>query len=117
MSRRTWLKWKEIYRAAAKKSKINLKAAGGKDQFGSANMTVEEASPPDGELGISVLNGYFDNLTAAATNEKAVLDKLVETNVSLAASTAELTEKVSNIAGENWTLQQEINGLWRKLGA
>ena len=37
-------------------------------------------------MGMKDLEGYFDNLTAAATNKKLVLDQLVANNAKLAAT-------------------------------
>ena len=71
----TWDKWKTLYRMSSKKAAIKAKATGGKDLFGSANAATastdesEDMNPPMG----SNLEGYFDNLAAAAMNEKQKL--------------------------------------------
>lgn len=117
---RTWLKWKDLYRAAEKKSKIKKKAAGGKDQFGSANAATTENLPPsDSEepMGLASLEGYFDNLAAAAVNEKAVLESLVASNATLTTSNAELSATVTKLTSDVRHLQQENNALRKKTNA
>jgi hypothetical protein len=114
---RKWAKWKAMYRVAEKKSKIKIKAAGGKDQFGSANAATDETPPPDDNnepVGLPALEGYFDNLAAAAVNEKAVLETLVTTNATLTASNAELSATVTKLTNDVRHLQQENNSLRRK---
>ena len=68
----TWDKWKLLYWTAAKKAAIKAKATGGKELFRSANAATvstdesEDMNPPMG----ANLEGYFDNIAAAAMNEK-----------------------------------------------
>ena len=51
------------------------------------------------EVGMKDLEGYFDNLAAAAVNNKSVLELLVANNAKLAATNNELfaiVKKLSN---------------------
>ena len=43
---------------------------------------------------MKALEGYFDNLAAAAVNEKSVLDNLVANNTNLAATNKNLVAMV-----------------------
>lgn len=53
----------------------------------------------------SILESYFDNLASAATNDKAVLDKLVHSNATLSASNADLVTTVKKLTSKNEELQ------------
>jgi len=57
------------------------------------------------------LEGYFDNLAAAATNEKAVLDQLVANNTKLAATNATLAAAVKSLQEDMKNVRLEIQGL------
>ena len=46
--------------------------------------------------GMKSLEGYFDNLAAAAVNKKLVLEKLVTNNTKLAAANENLVAIVKN---------------------
>ena len=52
------------------------------------------------------LEGYFDNLCAAATNEKSVLEKLVAKNAKLAATNEDLVAIVKNVQLETYRLKK-----------
>ena len=90
----TWDKWKALYRTAEKKAAIKAKAMGGKDLFGSANAATastdesEDMNPPMR----ANLEGYFDNLAAAAMNEKQVLEDLVKYVSKVTTSNEALTQ-------------------------
>ena len=60
-------------------------------------------------MGLASLNRYFDNLVAAATNEKAVLEELVTNPTNLTTSNAEMAETIKNLTGENRKLHQQLN--------
>ena len=47
-------------------------------------------------VGLKALEEYFDNLAAASTNEKTVLEQLVACNAKLAATNEELVAVVKN---------------------
>ena len=62
------------------------------------------------------MEGFFDNLAAAATNEKAVLAQLTDNNTKLVNMNEELAASVKKLTNENRQLQQEINTLRRRVG-
>jgi hypothetical protein len=110
---KTWPAWKKLYRAAAKKAAIKANASGGRDQFRAAHaateMQSEDMNPPMG----SAMEGYFDNLAAAAMNEKDTLAEMVraianltESNEVINKTNAALTHQVmvlQNTKGPNNT--------------
>ena len=114
-----WDKWKAIYKSADKKAKIKHEAAGGKDQFGAAYGAEQEL--PDWGLGKTVpigikeLDGTFNNLAAAATNEKAMLEELVKSNAVLTKTNPELSATNKTPADENHNLRQEV-GILKEAG-
>ena len=62
------------------------------------------------------MEGFFDNIAAAATNDKAVLSQLADNNTKLVNINEELSASVKNLTSENRQLQQEINTLRRRVG-
>ena len=81
---KTWAAWKLVYKQAHAKARVKAQAHGGNTNFGAANSTArpQDQLPLDtqnegaGE-NINTLEGYFTNLSAAATNEKELLNQLV----------------------------------------
>ena len=69
-------------------------------------------------MGLKSLEGYFDNLAAAAsaTNGKTVLEQLVASNAKLAATNEELVAVVKKLTNENKDLQRETNRLNKRGG-
>ena len=57
------------------------------------------------------LEGYFDNLAAAAVNEKYVLGKLVANNAKLAAANKEVVTIVKKLSNEIKNLERETSRL------
>ena len=55
---------------------------------------------------LKALEGYFDKLAAAATNEKTVLGKIVASNAKLAATNRDLLAVVKFLTNENKDIQQ-----------
>ena len=89
--------------------------ADGRNQFGSANAAtsgaggnirfasnahLDETINEDTSV-LEALNGYFDNLYAATTNEKAVLAKLVANNKKLMVANEEIIIVIKKLTGEN----------------
>ena len=122
-TQQTWPKWKAHYREAAKKAKVKRMAADGAD-FGRAHQAGQVAPrpapptapdgspadvPPDEDV-TALMEGYFDNLAAAATNDKATLATLVKANAALTATNAELAHNVKE-------LQKTLTALAKKVGA
>ena len=56
------------------------------------------------------LAGYFDNLAAAATNEKAVLDQLVANNATLTTTNVKMTDAITSLQANVQMLRQEVSG-------
>lgn len=113
---------------------MKKQAAGGDDKFDGANAATEQdireqqgqgggggggakTNEESYPVGLEALNGYFDNLAAAAMTEKAVLEELVKANATLTGTNKELSGVVKKITAENWQLQQEVNNLRKKVGA
>ena len=87
---KTCAAWKIAYKQAHTKARVKAQAHGGNTKFGAANS----AAPPESQLpldaqhegageNINSLEGYFTNLSAAATNEKENLNHLVLNNTTL----------------------------------
>ena len=91
---KTWAKWKTAYKQAHEKARVKAQANDGSVKFGAANSAAcqETANPhlenqlekDGGDL--KTLEGYFDNLVAAAVNKKGVLQQLVLNNTTLSTS-------------------------------
>ena len=62
------------------------------------------------------MEGFFDNLAAAATSDKVVLSQLTDNNTKLVNTNEELLASVKKLTSENRQLQQEINTLRRRVG-
>ena len=63
------------------------------------------------------MEGLFDNLAAAATNDKAVMAQLADNNTKLVNTNEELAASVKRLTNETKQLQQEINTLRQRGGA
>ena len=61
------------------------------------------------EVGLRSLEGYFNNLTAAATSRKKVLEQLVSRNANLATTNEELVAVVKQLTNKNKDIQRETN--------
>ena len=62
------------------------------------------------------LEGFFDNLAAADTNEKAILAQLADNNTKLVNMNKELAASIKRLTNETTQLQQEINTLRQRVG-
>ena len=76
---KTWASWKLAYNQAHAKARAKDQAHEGSTKFGAANSATHQEAhlPLDNQLegdssDVKTLEGYFDNLAAAATNEKDV---------------------------------------------
>lgn len=79
--------------------------------------TSSGASGAEGnQKALEEIAGYFDNLAAETTTERAVLEELVKANATLTSTNEELVAVVKRLTGENKSLQQEVNGLCHRLG-
>jgi hypothetical protein len=96
---KTWAAWKTHYRTAHVARKRQMLAAGKTttSSFGAANAVtmVDDATISDTTL--TRLDGYLDNLAAAATTERTTLAQLIENNATLTASVTSLTASVASL--------------------
>ena len=98
---KTWASWKLTYKQAHTKTRFKAQAHESSTKSGAANSAarLESHLPLDNQLerdssNVKTLEGYFNNLSAAATNEKDVLKQLVLNNTTLAASNKSLVDLV-----------------------
>ena len=93
---KTWIAWKAHYRAAHIARKRQMLAAG-KSGTAHAAMAVESAEETIAPETFARLDGYLDNLAAAATTERTMLTQLIENNATLTASVTSLTASVASL--------------------
>ena len=87
---KNWTQRKAAYKNAHAQARIKAQANNGTAKFGAANSAARQDTPKttvDNQLevedvGIKALEGYFDNLAAAAVNEKSVLQQLALNNTT-----------------------------------
>lgn len=65
--------------------------------FGAANAVTTVDDTTISEDTLSRLDGYLDNLAAAATTERTTLAQLIENNATLTASITSLTASVASL--------------------
>ena len=71
-------------------------------------------SDPEGNntpMGLAALNGYFDNVVAAATNKKKFLEELVTKITTLTTSNPDMEDTIKKLTVENLQLQQQLTSL------
>ena len=91
---KTWPAWKLHYRAAHIARKRQMLAAGRTTGTANAVTPDEDVITPDT---FARLDGYLDNLAAAATAERTTLSQLIENNATLTASITSLTASVASL--------------------
>jgi hypothetical protein len=91
---KTWAAWKTAYLAAHKKRANRLRATGGAEYLGRANLAHTTTLNP-GLL--DSIDNTLDNLTSAASNKKAILEQLITSNSSLATSNSNLINQVKTL--------------------
>ena len=95
-----------------------MQANEGTVKFGAVNsaahqettLNVENKQGAD-DGGMKALEGYFDNRSAAAVNEKSVLEKLVANNTKLAANNQSLVAMVKKLTGDIKNLERDNSRL------
>jgi len=97
---KTWTEWKLHYRAAHLARKRQLLASGKTPTtYGSANAaTAAFVTPTENDITpetFAKLDGYLDNLAAAASTEKTTLNQLIENNATLTANVTSLTASIA----------------------
>ena len=80
---------------------VKAQATEGSDKFGAVNAAIlttckVETKNGGNKVGMNSIEGYFDNLAAAAIMNKSVLDQLVAKNSKLAATNEDLVAMVKN---------------------
>jgi hypothetical protein len=98
--------WKKRYLAAAKKAAIKAKASGGRDQFGAAHAATKTQSEDMHPSMGYAMEGYFDNLAAAAMNEKHTLEEMVRAIANLTESNEILTKTNAALTHQVKVLQK-----------
>ena len=91
---KTWSQCKTAYKRAHAQARVKAQANDGSANFGAANSDAHQDKPTlpldnqleEDDVGIKALEGYFDNLAAAAVNEKGVLQQLVLKSTTLTTS-------------------------------
>ena len=94
---KTWTAWKTHYRAAHTARRRQMLAAG-TTMMGGANAVTTVDTEPLTDATLARLDGYLDNLAAAATNERTTLQQLIDANATLTASVASLTAAYTLLA-------------------
>ena len=101
------MQWKLAYKKAHAQARIRAHANEGTAKFGAANSAAHQETRPtvNNQLeveygGTQDLEGYFDNLTAAAINEKSVLQQLVLNTTTLVTSNESLVAQVKKLTGD-----------------
>ena len=92
---KTWTAWKAHYRAAHIARKRQMLAAGKSQYGGSANAVTPADDSTISPDTFTRLDGYLDNLAAAATTECTTLSQLIENNATLTANVTSLTASVA----------------------
>ena len=99
-----WATWKLSYKQAHAKARVKAQATNDSIKFGAANSAARQEAdhlPLYNQLkedsgNVKTREGYFDNLAAAAVNEKDVLKQLVLNNNTLATINKSLVALVKN---------------------
>ncbi len=94
---KTWTAWKAHYRAAHIARKRQMLAAGATPTSGMAHAVLGGEDTTISPDTFTRLDGYLDNLAAAATTERSTLAQLIETNATLTANIATLTTSVASL--------------------
>ena len=120
---KTWANWKTAYKQAHAKARLKALANNGSVKFGAANSAACQESahlPLKNQLeedsgDLKTLEGYFDNVAAAAVNEQGFLKKLVLNNTTLATSNESLVALVKKLSNNIKNLEREISRLKREV--
>jgi hypothetical protein len=111
---KTWPAWKAAYLEAHMLRANRLRATGGADNLGRANQATNGVvdsgasdfyysnNAPSAQANqatsfLDSIDNALDNLASTATNDKAVLKKLVATNSSLATSNTHLANQIKTL--------------------
>eukprot|EP00804_Cyclotella_cryptica_P010352 CCRYP_012274-RA/>CCRYP_012274-RA protein AED:0.37 eAED:0.37 QI:0/-1/0/1/-1/1/1/0/366 len=106
---KTWTAWKTHYRAAHIARKHQLLASGTAMLPSTANALIAEDDVHLTEGTFARLDGYLDNLAAAATTERTTLQSLMEANAALVTNVTALTTSVASLTAAYTTLRRHYN--------
>ena len=113
---KTWATWNFFYKQAHTKARVKFQAHEGSTKFRAANSAdrLEAHLPLDNQLEgdssyVKNLEGYFDKLADAATNDKDVLQQLVLNNTTMATSNKSLVALIKNQQNEIKNLERELS--------
>lgn len=106
---KTWTAWKAHYRAAHLARKRQQLAANQAPYHGAAHTAMASNDMPITPDTFAKLDGYLDNLAAAATTEKTTLAQLIENNAALTASVTALTASVTALTTAYTLLSNSTN--------
>jgi hypothetical protein len=114
--KKTWARWKKMYKSAEAKAKVRHIATGGNDQFGAAHRAQErpntsrapQGAPPSGKTQGEQLDEYFDALALAATTDQGVLAELVASNSKLTMANSDLVTAVAVLTKANAVLTTKL---------
>ena len=103
-----WDEFQTHFQDAEEKYNLKKKIHDKKGNIGQAHAVSTEASP---QFDMDNMNTYLDNLAAAATQEKNVLDQLVANNTKLVQQLEVLTKKYESLKNNSSNSQEPaING-------
>ena len=116
---KTWEQRKTAYKKAQAQARVKAQTNDGSAKFGAAKSAArqDKPTPPlenqleDEDVGIKALEGYFDNLAAAAVNEKYVLQQLVLNNTTLTTNNESLVALVKKLNSDIKNLERENSRL------
>ena len=110
--KKDWCAWKKMYNVADRKAKVKKKSVGVQDRFGAAHGALTQAPQSQQANGPTMLEAdldeYFDNLSAASTTDKGVLEELVKSNASLTTTNTELSTSVDSLINSNEQLSRRV---------
>ena len=112
---KTWAAWKLAYKQAHAKARVKAQAHEGSIKFGAdiSAARPEDQLPLDTQhegssKNINTLEGYFNNVAAAATNEKYILNQLVLNNTTLTNSNESIVALVKKQANNLKNLKRVL---------
>ena len=102
------MQWKTTYKKSHAQARVKAQANDGTAKFGAANSAArqDKPNPPldnhleEEDVGIKPLEGYSDNLAAAAVNEKSVLQQLMLINTTLKTSNESFVALIKRLNGD-----------------
>ena len=85
----------------------------GEENSAAHQETTQNAENKQGvdDGGMKSLEGYFDNLAAAAVNEKLVLEQLVANNTKLSSNNSRLVAMVKKLTGDIKNVERDNSRL------